>query len=82
MGLADIINQGPPRKSKCLTAAIVAELQPKDAKAVVEAIDKIREGQPGYSTIWLQKILASEGKKIGVTTIQRHVNGDCACGPK
>jgi hypothetical protein len=82
MGIADIISQGPPRKNTCLAASIIAELQPKDAKAVVEAMEKIKAGQPGYSTIWLQKILASEGKKIGATTIQRHVNGVCACGTK
>lgn len=82
MGLADIINQGPPRKSGCQLGVFIEGLDKKDVEAIENAIEKIRTREVGYSIGWLHRVLLSEGKRIGASTIQRHVNGECACGTK
>lgn len=82
MGLADTINQGPQRKSGCHFSVFIGTLDKKDVEAIESAIEKIRTREVGYSIGWLHRVLLSEGNRISASTIQRHVNGECACGPK
>lgn len=80
MGIADIINQGPPRKSLlCAVGSIAEGMEEQDRNAVYDAIERIRSNEPGYSASWLHRVLISEGHKIGQSTLLRHVAKGCAC---
>lgn len=80
MGLAELIKQGPPpRKNKCVVGALVESLDEKDAEALKNAMGQLANGTAGFSAAWLQRVLISEGHKIGPNAITRHINKVCAC---
>lgn len=83
MGLADIINKGPKSRANCCAVqALIDDFDDKDKEAVNSAIEKIRAGEPGFSSSWLHRILVSEGHKVGSSTLMRHVSKGCSCESK
>ena len=80
MGLADLIKQGPPpKKNRCAVGTIIDSLDPDDADALNDAIEKLASGTAHFSAAWLHRVLLSEGHKIAENTFSKHVNQRCTC---
>lgn len=84
--LSEDLNAPPaPRVGgACKIRIIWEELDSEDRESLERAVDRVREdrGQgrsKAYSTIWLTKLLKSHGFDVSVSTVQRHVNKECAC---
>lgn len=83
MGLAELIKQGPPRKkNKCVVGNLIDSLNEEDAKALVNALDQLQNGSAPFSAAWLQRVLVSEGHKVGPNSVTRHINEGCSCATK
>ena len=59
-------------------------LTDEEREALDKAVSGIRQDAglgkaKKYSTSWLTKVLRSFGHDVSVSTIQRHVNKECAC---
>lgn len=58
-------------------------MQEADRLAVDRAIEKIlKHDGYGYTISWLRNVMISEGFKVGLTTLSRHVGGECSCESK
>ena len=68
----------------CKVSQIRELLNDDEKQALDRAVDGIRQDagmgkSKRYSTVWLSKVLDSFGHYISVSTLQRHVNKECAC---
>jgi hypothetical protein len=69
---------------QCKLSVIVGKMDAEHKEAIDRAIELIREddGQgrsKAYSVSWLTGALRKNGYSISMSTIQRHINGDCPC---
>jgi hypothetical protein len=64
---------------------IICETVDEDDKLSIDrAVEKVRtdRGQgrsKAHSSTWLTKMLRKNGHDISVSTVQRHINKECAC---
>lgn len=85
--LKDDLNSPPPSYASgvCKIKIIRDSLDDdEDRESLDRAIERVRldRGQgrsKAYSATWLTKMLRSHGHDISVSTVQRHVNKECAC---
>ena len=69
---------------QCKLSIITNKMDDEHREAIERAIDLIREddGQgrsKAYSVSWLTGALRKNGYSISMSTIQRHINGECPC---
>lgn len=74
----DLKNAYQPKGTRCTVSVMLDQLEPRESKAVVEAIDDDK-----VSLTALSRILLLHGHTISARTLRRHRNrnqGDgCAC---
>lgn len=68
----------------CKFTKIREQLTAEEQAALDKAVNGIREDAglgkaKTYSTTWLTRVLRNFGYTISVSTVQRHVNKECAC---
>ena len=63
----------------------VKELMSEEEQSAVDrAVEMVRNDNgmgkgKVYSASWLTKVLKQHGYSVSISTIQRHVNGECCC---
>lgn len=84
--LSDALKAPRPSASNnsCRFMVVYNNLDEDDQETITDAIEKIRNDagmgkSKQYSTSWLTKILRNFGYDISVSSVQRHVNKECAC---
>ena len=70
----------------CKLMRIRPNLDVQDQETLDRVIDAIRcdigNGKSKtYSVSWLHRVLKNLGQSISTSSIQRHINGSCGCGP-
>jgi len=79
MSLKDEILKHPSNGNRhCHAGAIIQSLTDEDREALDTVLPRIGQ-EPGYTTVWLLKILKNEGFTIGENTLRRHLRGECIC---
>lgn len=68
----------------CKLSVIMSDMETKDIEALNRAIALIKadRGQgrsKTYSASWLTQNLRKHGHSVSISTIQRHINGECPC---
>lgn len=77
----------PQREVKrvpCKLGTILAQLPEDESAALNQAVSQLRSSTAQgrnrvHSSVWLSKVLKKHGYPVAVSTIQRHVNKECAC---
>lgn len=72
--------------NECKLMKLRPLLDEEDQKTLDKAIGAIREDSGNgksktYSVSWLHRVLKNLGHSISSSSIQRHINGECGCGP-
>lgn len=72
------------RPPKCKVQIIKEQLSPEEQALLEKAIENIRSDEASgrsrtYTAAWLSKVLNNAGKKVGITTVKRHINKECSC---
>ena len=72
--------------SDCKLMRVRPELDEDDQRTLDKAVDAIRADlgngkSKTYSVAWLHRVLKNLGHSISTSSIQRHINGSCGCGP-
>lgn len=90
MNLADALQQEPDvvLRAYCRVGVLRSQLDDRDNAALTEAFNRIAAVDPAarkagvspYTLQWLRNILINNGHAIGVQSLRRHLNGECACG--
>ena len=69
-------NQVPRRKGPpCSISVILSELDKDDRTALVEALTN-----PLIAHTAIYRVLANNGFRVNLNTVQRHRRGECRCG--
>jgi hypothetical protein len=68
----------------CKLSVMMSDMEEKDIEALNKAIELIKadRGQgrsKTYSASWLTQNLRKHGHSVSISTIQRHINGECPC---
>ena len=82
MSFADALTSAAKKPgSKCGVGTALATFTGKDHTDLVDTLADCGPGKTiGYSH--LARALKAEGVTVGATTVGRHINGECSCGPR
>ena len=71
-----LATSSPPRKGPpCSISVILGELDKDDRTALVEALTN-----PLIAHTAIYRVLADNGFRVNLNTVQRHRRGECRCG--
>ena len=68
----------------CKFSRVREDMSEEEQKALDRAVEMVRRDNgmgkgKVYSASWLTKVLKQHGHNVSISTIQRHVNGECCC---
>lgn len=68
----------------CKFTRVTDGMSEEERAALDRAVEMIRNDNgmgkgKVYSASWLTKVLKQHGYNVSISTIQRHVNGECCC---
>lgn len=68
----------------CKVSRVRVDMSEEEQKALDRAVEMVRKDNgmgkgKVYSASWLTKVLKQHGYSVSISTIQRHVNGECCC---
>lgn len=68
----------------CKFTRVKDGMSEEEQKALDRAVEMVRKDNgmgkgKVYSASWLTKVLKQHGYSVSISTIQRHVNGECCC---
>jgi hypothetical protein len=68
----------------CKFTRVKDAMSDEEKKALDRAVEMVRKDNgmgkgKVYSASWLTKVLKQHGYSVSISTIQRHVNGECCC---